>query len=55
LGTTGPLHQSNDQKEVSDDIKAGYGLMAMLHTIIGRLYFYGGDLEMFKEIGASYP
>jgi hypothetical protein len=47
LETTGPLLQQNDPKETQDYIKAGYGLVAMLH-VIGRKFHYG-DFEIFKK------
>ncbi|KAI7895373.1 uncharacterized protein EV154DRAFT_574233 [Mucor mucedo] len=39
LETTGPLLQQNAPKETQDYIKAGYGLVAMLH-VIGRKFHY---------------
>ncbi|KAI7873838.1 uncharacterized protein EV154DRAFT_400801, partial [Mucor mucedo] len=47
LETTGPFHQQNDPKETQGYIKAGYGLVAMLH-VIGRTIHYG-DFESFKK------
>ncbi|KAG2191653.1 hypothetical protein INT46_004425 [Mucor plumbeus] len=52
LETTGPLLQQNDPKETQDYIKAGYGLVAMLHAI-GRKFHYG-DFEIFKKIGSFF-
>ncbi|KAI8059692.1 hypothetical protein BDF21DRAFT_390190 [Thamnidium elegans] len=52
LETTGPLLQQNDPKETQDYIKAGYGLVAMLH-VIGRKFHYG-DFEIFKKIGSFF-
>lgn len=52
LETTGPLLQQNDPKETQDYIKAGYGLIAMLH-VIGRKFHYG-DFEIFKKIGSFF-
>ena len=52
LETTGPLLQQNDPKETQDYIKAGYGLVAMLH-FIGRKFHYG-DFEIFKKIGSFF-
>ncbi|CEP14945.1 hypothetical protein [Parasitella parasitica] len=39
LETTGLLLQHNDPKETQDYIKAGYGLVAMLHAV-GRKYHW---------------
>ncbi|KAI8876608.1 hypothetical protein K501DRAFT_300343, partial [Backusella circina FSU 941] len=52
LETTGPLLQQNDPKETQDYIKAGYGLVAMLH-VIGRKFHYG-EFEIFKKIGSFF-
>ncbi|KAI9022947.1 hypothetical protein CLU79DRAFT_749632 [Phycomyces nitens] len=52
LETTGLLLQQNDPKETQDYIKAGYGLVSMLHSI-GRKYNYG-DVEIFKKIGSFF-
>lgn len=52
LETTGPLLITNDQKETNDNIKSGFGLVAMLHTI-GREFFYG-DFSLFKKIGVFF-
>lgn len=57
LETTGPLLITNDQKETNDNIKAGFGLVAMLHTI-GREFFYGDfsskKLEFFIQAIRMY-
>ncbi|CAO3612629.1 unnamed protein product [Mucor hiemalis] len=52
LETTGPLLFQNDHKEAQDYIKAGYGLVSMLH-VIGRKFYYG-DLDIFKRIGVFF-
>lgn len=46
--TTGPFHLSNNPKETQGHIKAGYGLISMLHCI-GRKFPYG-NLDTFKRI-----
>ncbi|KAI8988030.1 hypothetical protein BDF20DRAFT_910577 [Mycotypha africana] len=50
--TTGPFHLSNNPKETHDYIKAGYGLISMLHYI-GRKFSYG-DFDIFKRIGVFF-
>ncbi|CAO3664816.1 unnamed protein product [Rhizopus stolonifer] len=52
LNTTVPLLQHNDPKETQDYIKAGYGLVAMLH-IVGRKYHYG-NFEIFKRVSSFF-
>lgn len=52
LETTGPLLLENNPKETQDYIKAGYGLVAMLH-VIGRKFDYG-DFKIFKKIGSFF-
>lgn len=52
LETTGPLLISNNQKETQDYIKAGYGLVSILHNM-GRIFSYG-DFGIFKKIGAFF-
>lgn len=50
--TTGPFHLSNNPKETQDYIKAGYGLVSMLHCI-GRKFPYG-NFDTFKKIGVFF-
>ncbi|KAI8373982.1 hypothetical protein EDC96DRAFT_9902 [Choanephora cucurbitarum] len=52
IETTGPFHILNNSKETQDYIKAGYGLVSMLHYI-GRKYTYG-DFDIFKRIGVFF-
>ncbi|KAG1175300.1 hypothetical protein G6F36_011121 [Rhizopus arrhizus] len=47
LETTGPLLITNDQKETNDNIKSGFGLVAMLHTI-GREFFYATKIRIWR-------
>ncbi|KAG0823875.1 hypothetical protein G6F19_010636 [Rhizopus arrhizus] len=47
LETTGPLLQQNDPKETQDYIKAGYGLVAMLH-VIGRKFHYATKIRIWR-------
>lgn len=52
LETTGPFEKYNWHKETQDFVKAGYGLVAMLHSL-GRKFFYG-DIEIFKKINVFF-
>ncbi|KAI9480275.1 MAG: hypothetical protein EXX96DRAFT_594635 [Benjaminiella poitrasii] len=52
LETTGPLLHQNNPKETQDYIRAGYGLVAILHVI--RRKFHYGDFEIFKKIGSFF-
>lgn len=52
LETTGPLLLQNYHKEAQDYIKAGYGLVSMLH-VIGRKFHYG-DVEILERIGVFF-
>ena len=46
LETTGKLNVKDKPKEARDYVKAGYGLVSLLHTI-GHLYKYA-DFNIFK-------
>ncbi|CAO3632099.1 unnamed protein product [Mucor fragilis] len=50
--TTGPFHHVNNSKETQDYIKAGYGLVSMLHHI-GRRFSYG-SFDIFTKIGVFF-
>ncbi|CAO3703874.1 unnamed protein product [Rhizopus stolonifer] len=50
--TTGPFHLSNTPKETHDYVKAGYGLVSMLHCI-GQKFPYG-NFDTFKKIGVFF-
>lgn len=52
LETTGKLNVEDRPKEVKDYIKAGYGLLSMLHNI-GRLYHYA-DFQIFKMVSVYF-
>lgn len=47
LETVGALNFINDSKETKYFIKAGYGVLSMLHRI-GRLFCFG-DFDLFKK------
>ncbi|KAG1139478.1 hypothetical protein G6F37_010271 [Rhizopus arrhizus] len=50
--TTGPFHLSNNSKETQDYIKAGYGLISILHCIDRKLPY--GNFDTFKRIGVFF-
>ncbi|CAO3668399.1 unnamed protein product [Rhizopus stolonifer] len=52
LETTGKLHVEDKPKETKDYVKAGYGVLSMLHRI-GRIYKYA-DFELFKKLGVYF-
>ncbi|KAI8993226.1 hypothetical protein BDB01DRAFT_775575 [Pilobolus umbonatus] len=52
IETTGPFCLLNKSKETQDHIKAGYGLVSMLHYI-GRK-FPRGDFDIFKNIDVFF-
>ncbi|KAI8076497.1 uncharacterized protein B0P05DRAFT_472289, partial [Gilbertella persicaria] len=52
LETTGKLNVEDRPKEVKDYIKAGYGLVSMLHNI-GRLYHYA-DFKIFRMVSVYF-
>jgi plasmid replication initiation protein len=52
LETTGKLHAEDKPKETKDYVKAGYGVLSMLHRI-GRIYKYA-DFELFKKLGVYF-
>lgn len=52
LEVTGKLSTEDKPKETKDYIKAGYGVISMLHTI-GRSYRYS-DFEIFKKLAVFF-
>lgn len=52
METVGPLNAINDAKETKDFIKAGYGVLTMLHTI-GRSFCFG-DFDLFKKCNVYF-
>lgn len=49
LKIMGPFYVANNPKETQDYIKAGYGLISMLHSIDHKFSF--GSFAIFKRIG----
>jgi hypothetical protein len=52
LETTGAFKVIDVQKETNNYIKAGYGMVSMLHYT-GRKYYYD-DFEIFKRVNMYF-